>query len=279
MKKNISLRIILSYLLLVLIAIAVIYPSFWVIMTSFREGTSLYSESIIPKNMTLDHYREIFANDDVSPVLTWYGNTLKVATLSMLFGTIIQLFTAYTISRFRFKGRRVVMSSILLLSMFPGFLSLVAIYAMFQRFDLLGTHAALIIVYSAGAALGMFVAKGYFDTMPRGLEEAARIDGASHMTVFLKIFLPLSKPMLIYIALTTFTGAFVDFVLAKAILRNDREVWTLAVGLYDMVFSSKDAKYTLFAAGAVLAAIPVTLLFLALQRFLVEGITAGSSKG
>ncbi|QJD87824.1 sugar ABC transporter permease [Cohnella herbarum] len=273
-------RILFSYLLLILIAIACIYPALWTILSSFREGNSLFSDTIIPKKWTLDHYRDLFVErtDRAIPYATWYLNTLKVAVASMVLGTLIQLLTAYAFSRFRFKGRKSMLMIVLILGMFPGFLSLIAIFTILNTLNLLDSLWALILVYSAGAALGMFVAKGFFDTIPRSLEEAARIDGASHMKIFVSIILPLSRPIITYISLTTFAGAWVDFIFARAILRTP-ENWTLAVGLWNIIDAYNSTEFTLFAAGCVLVAIPITLLFMYTQRFLVDGLTAGASKG
>lgn len=275
-----GLKLTLSYILLILIAVACLYPALWIVMSSFKVGDSLYSETLIPQQLTLDHYRDLFhekADKDIQ-YARWYWNTIKIATLSMLLGTFIQIMTAYALSRFRFAGRKTIMSTILILGMFPGFMSMIAIFIILLQMNLLDTHLAIIIVYAAGAALGMFVAKGYFDTIPKSLDEAARIDGASHWQVFTKIMLPLSKPIITYVGLTTFTGAWVDFIFARLILRS-RENWTLAVGLWNLVDSFQSTEFTLFAAGAVLVAVPITILFMVLQRFLVEGLTAGASKG
>ena len=146
-----------------------------------------------------------------------------------------------------------------------------------MQLNLLDTHLALILVYSAGAPLGAFVVKGFFDTIPKSPEESARIDGATHWTVFIRIMLPLSKPMITYVGLMTFAGAWGDFIFARLVLRT-KEKWTLAIGLWDMV-NNASTNFTMFAAGAVLIAIPIALLYLFLQRFLVEGLTAGASKG
>lgn len=267
-------------MLLAFIVVCCIYPAIWIVMSSFKVGNALFSESIIPKQLTLDHYRDLFIYHkdlDIRYGL-WYWNTIKIATASMILGTFIQILTAYAISRFRFYGRKTIMSTILVLGMFPGFMSMIAIYIILIQMNLLDTHLAIIMVYAAGAALGMFVAKGYFDTIPKSLDEAARIDGASHWKVFTKIMLPLSKPIITYVALTSFTGAWVDFIFARLILRS-KENWTLAIGLWNLVETTQSTHFTLFAAGAVLVAIPITILFMFLQRFLVEGLTAGASKG
>ncbi|MDO3411337.1 sugar ABC transporter permease [Saccharibacillus sp. CPCC 101409] len=280
MKSRRSLKLTLSYILLALIAIASVYPAIWIVMSSLKAGDSLYSETFIPRQLTLDHYKDLFLShaDKDLPYLSWYWNTLKIAVTSMVLGTIIQVLTAYAMSRFRFKGRQTAMTTVLILGMFPGFMSMIAIYLMLLQLNLLDSPWALVLVYTAGAALGMFVAKGFFDTIPRALEESALLDGAGHWKIFTAIILPLSRPIITYIALTTFTGAWVDFIFARLILRS-RENWTLAVGLYEMVNTYSSTEFTLFAAGSVLVAIPITILYMFLQRFLVQGLTAGATKG
>ncbi len=270
-------RLTLSYLVLIAIAVCAVYPALWVVLSSLRPGTSLFSTSLIPETFTLDHYKELFTNPSFRYGV-WYLNTLKIATLTMIFSTILTTLSMYALSRFRFRGRKNTLTVMLVLGMFPGFMSMIAIFIFLLQLNLLDTHAALIIVYSAGSVLGGFVVKGFYDTIPRSLDEAARIDGASHLQVFIKIMLPLSRPMLTYVALTTFTGAWVDFIFAKLVLRS-KENWTLAVGMWDLVNSYQNSNFTLFAAGAVLIAIPITLLFVFLQRFLVQGLTSGASKG
>lgn len=271
------LRLTLSYIILSLIAVCALYPAVWVVLSSLRPGTSLFSPTFIPERFTLDHYKELFTNQSFKYGV-WYLNTLKIATLTMIFSTILVTLSMYALSRFRFRGRKSSLTLMLILGMFPGFMSMIAIFIVLLQLNLLDTHAALILVYSAGSVLGGFVVKGFYDTIPRSLDEAARIDGATHLQVFLKIMLPLSKPMLTYVALTTFTGAWVDFIFARLVLRS-KENWTLAVGMWDLVNSYQNSNFTMFAAGAVLIAIPITLLFVFLQRFLVQGLMSGASKG
>jgi arabinogalactan oligomer/maltooligosaccharide transport system permease protein len=270
-------RLTLSYLVLIAIAVCAVYPALWVLLSSLRPGTALFSERLIPDTFTLVHYKELFTNPSFRYGV-WYLNTLKIATMTMIFSTILVTLSMYALSRFRFRGRKMTLTFMLVLGMFPGFMSMIAIFIFLLQLNLLDTHAALILVYSAGAVLGGFVVKGFYDTIPRSLDEAARIDGASHLQVFVRIMLPLSRPMLTYVALTTFTGSWVDFIFARLVLRS-KENWTLAVGMWDLVNSYQNSNFTLFAAGAVLIAIPITLLFVFLQRFLVQGLMSGASKG
>lgn len=276
-KRNSVLWLTLSYILLIVIAVIALYPALWVVLSSFRPGGSLYSDSLWPSKFTTIHYRELFTSKAYL-YGTWYLNTLKIAVFTMILSTILMTLSMYALSRFRFKGRKTVLTVMLVLGMFPSFMSLIAIYIILLQLNLLDTHTALILVYSAGAALGGFIVKGFFDTIPRSLDEAARIDGASHFQVFTKIMLPLSKPMLTYVALTSFTGVWGDFIFARLVLRT-KENWTLAVGMWDMVNSLQNSNFTMFAAGSVLIAIPITILFIILQRFLVQGLTSGASKG
>lgn len=271
-------RLSASYLMLIILSVIALYPALWILLSSLRPGKSLYSKTFIPEQFTLAHYTELFT----SPVYmfgTWYMNTLKIALFSMIIGVFLTLLTSYAMSRFRFKIRKTALSTLLILGMFPGFMSMIAIYLLLKEFNLLDTHMALILVYSAGAPLGgTLIAKGFLDTIPRSLDEAARIDGASNFGIFTRIILPLSKPMLTYIALLQFVGPWVDFIFARLVLRT-KENWTVAVGMWDMVNSNQNTNFTLFAAGAVMIAVPIMILFMFLQRLLVDGLTAGASKG
>lgn len=269
-------KLTVTYIVLIALTVISLFPALWILLSSFKTGNSLYSDSFIPNEMTLQHYRDLFERTMYG---TWFLNTLKVAVFSTVIGTFLLLLASYAISRFRFAGRKTTLKIFLVLQMFPGFMAMIAIFVLLNAIGLLDTHWALILVYSTGAIISnVFVAKGFFDTIPRSLEDAARIDGASHMKVFFGIIVPLSTPMLTYASLMIFNGAFVDFIFADLILRTE-EQRTLAVGLYRMVSQRNSTEFTMFAAGAVLVAVPVTLLFLFLQRFLIEGLTAGASKG
>ncbi|RED57475.1 MULTISPECIES: sugar ABC transporter permease [Cohnella] len=274
--SNARLKLGLSYAILIILTIVSLYPALWIVLSSLKEGNSLYSETLFPRQFTLDHYRELFR---ATKYPLWFMNTLKIATLSTVLGTFLLLLTSYAVSRFRFAGRRFSLNTLLVLQMFPGFMAMIAVYVVLNTMGLLNSHLALVLVYSSGAIVtNVFVAKGFFDTIPSGLEEAARIDGASHLTVFFRIMIPLAKPMLTYASLMIFNGCFVDFIFADLVLRSEDQR-TLAVGLYKMVNQRNSTEFTLFASGAVLVALPVMTLFLVLQRNLVDGLTAGASKG
>jgi len=267
-----------SYILLVVLGVSVVYPTMWILVSSFRPGGAIYSPTFFPSSWTTVHYTDLFT--DKSFVFgRWYWNTLKIAIFTMIFGTLGTTLVAYVLSRFRFKGRKFTLTTVLILGMFPNFMALISIFLLLYQFDLLNTHLALIIVYSCGApVMSTFIVKGFFDTIPRSLEESARIEGASHMTVFTRIMFPLAKPILTYMAVTTFVGAWVDFILSRLVLRS-REQWTVAVGLWDLATNFRTANFTMFAAGCVLVALPITIVYLLLQRFIVEGLTSGANKG
>ncbi|AJY74058.1 sugar ABC transporter permease [Paenibacillus beijingensis] len=264
-----------SYIFLAVTAVLCLYPALWVLMSSVRPGDTLFSESLLPSQFTLAHYRDLFTK---YPFMQWYANTLKISVISTISGSVLVLMTAYVFSMFRFAGRQNLMSMLLVLGLFPGFMSMIAIYILLNQMNLLNTHLAVIIVSAAGAPLFFLFSKSYFDTIPRSLVEAARIDGAGHLGTFARIVMPLSKPLLVFVILMNFTGPFTDFIFAKLVLRTP-EKKTLAVGLYDMATDTTKLQFTVFAAGCVLVAVPITLLFLMLQRYLIGGLTSGADKG
>lgn len=266
----------LSYALLIIVAIVVLAPILWIILSSFQVGTTLYSSSFIPEKLTFDHYISLFTKTDYP---LWYKNTLKIAFFNMLLGVLITTLTAYTFSRYRFRGRKNIMIGMLVLQMFPSFLSMTAIMIIITKLNLIDTHWGLILVYAAGQIpYNAWLIKGYFDGIPKSLDEAARIDGAGHLTIFWKVIMPLARPILVLVALTNFTGPWFDFIFPKLILRS-RETKTLAVGIFEWVSGRADNNFTLFAAGSILIAIPIVGLFGTLQKHIVEGLSAGATKG
>lgn len=271
-------RIILTliYVVLVITAIFVLYPIALIIIGSLNPGDTLLSTTFFPEKMTLKHYIYLFEETDF---LLWYKNTLKIATANMIISTFLVVTAAYAFSRFRFPGRRKGLMGMLVLQMFPSFMGMIAIYILLLQLGLLDNHWGLILVYAGGSIpYGTWLVKGYFDGLPKSLEDAAKIDGASHTTIFFKVMMPLSYPILTFIALTNFIGPWMDFIFARLVLRSN-ENKTLAIGLYEMVSGMNNTKFTTFAAGAVLVAIPITLLYLFLQKYLIEGLKAGANKG
>lgn len=264
------------YTILIITAIFVIYPIVWIITGSMNPGDTLFSTKLIPSELSFDHYKYLFKETDY---LLWYANTLKIAFWNMIISTLLVVTAAYAFSRFRFPGRRQGLLAMLVLQMFPGFMGMIAIYILLLQINLLDNHWGLILVYAGGSIpFNAWLVKGYFDGLPRSIEEAAKIDGAGHVKIFWKIMLPLSKPMIVFVAVTNFIGPWMDFIFARLVLRTS-EKKTLAVGLFEMVTGRGNTEFTTFAAGAVLVAIPVTILFLMFQKHLVEGLKAGANKG
>ncbi len=263
------------YLFLLINALAVLAPVMWTILASFKSGSNLFSSSFSGFELTFDHYVTLFTD---TPYFQWYKNTFYLATANMLISLVIVTLTAFIFSRYRFKGKRNVMMSILIIQMFPAFLSMTAIYVLLSKLNLIDTYAGLLLVYVAGSLpFQTWLVKGFFDAIPTSLDEAAKIDGAGHMTVFIEIILPLTKPILVFIGLTAFTGPWMDFILPTLILRSEEKM-TLAIGIFSWISSNSAENYTLFAAGALLVAVPITLLFVATQKHITTGLTSGAVK-
>lgn len=289
-----------KHLLLVLVAIFTIYPVIWIVMGSFNPGTSLFAAQLIPGmdwslfwegvrhfspstileafssiRLSLTHYTHLFSE---TQYLLWYKNTLKIAFWNMILSTFLVVTAAYAFSRFRFPGRKQGLMAMLVLQMFPGFMGMIAIYILLLQLNLLDNHWGLILVYAGGSIpFNAWLVKGYFDTLPKSLEEAAKIDGAGNTTIFARVLMPLSVPILVFVAVSNFIGPWMDFIFARLVLRSN-ENKTLAIGLFEMVTGRGNTEFTLFAAGAVLVAVPITILFMLFQRFMVEGLKAGANK-
>lgn len=257
------------------------FPIVWIILTSFRGEGGAFVPYIIPKTFTLENYKVLLTNQTGNfPFVRWFLNTLFVSIASCLLSTFITIAMAYALSRLRFRLRKPFLKVALVLNMFPGFMSMIAVYYILKALNLTESLFALILVYSAGSALGFYIAKGFFDTIPMALDESAMIDGANKWQIFTKITLPLSKPIIVYTSLTAFMGPWMDFIFAKVIMGDKVENYTVAIGLFSMMTkSTANSLFMAFTAGCVLIAIPITILFILMQRFYVEGVTSGSVKG
>ena len=272
------LRLTASYLILLIAAVVVIYPLLWVIGSSFNPGQSLSGSSMFPENATTKHYRDLFDLEKSNYIL-WYINSMKISIITMVLSVITVSLTGYAFSRYRFIGRKNGLLTFLVLQMIPNFAALIAIFVLAQRTGLIDTHLGLILIYVGGQIpMNTWLMKGYLDTIPRDLDESARMDGAGHLRIFLQIILPLAKPILAVVALFSFIAPFGDFILARIMLRTE-EKFTMGVGLFELVSNQFGNEFTTFAAGSVLIAIPITILFLMFQRFFVSGLTAGGTKG
>ncbi|QQJ59858.1 sugar ABC transporter permease [Staphylococcus pseudintermedius] len=258
--------------------VVILYPLLWTFGISFNPGTTLYGAKMIPDNATFANYIYLLT-DENSQYLTWYKNTLLVASANALFSVIFVTLTSYAFSRYRFVGRKYGLITFLILQMFPVLMAMVAIYILLNTIGLLDSLLGLTLVYIGGSIpMNAFLVKGYFDTIPKELDESAKIDGASHMRIFFQIMLPLAKPILAVVALFNFMGPFMDFILPKILLRSP-EKYTLAVGLFNFINHQYANNFTVFAAGAIMIALPISIVFLFLQKYLVSGLTAGATKG
>ena len=272
----------LVHILLAVLAIIWLFPIFWVIMTSFRAESGSYVSTFFPEGYTLDNYIKLFTDTTVLNFPQMFMNTLIIAIFSCLISSFMVLSVSYCMSRLRFKFRKPFMNLAMILTLFPGFMSMVAVYYILKAIGLSEgsmIRVALILVYSGGAGLGFYVAKGFFDTIPKALDEAAFLDGATKWQVFTKITMPLSKPIIVYTVLTSFMAPWTDFVFAKVICRAEAQYYTVAIGLWKML--EKDyinGWYTSFAAGAVLISIPIAIVFLTTQKFYADGMS-GAVKG
>ncbi|ADU32030.1 sugar ABC transporter permease [Evansella cellulosilytica] len=276
LKNVLELTVIYGSILVMFVII--LYPLLWTFGISLNPGTSMYGASMIPENWSFTHYVWLFT-DPASNYLTWYKNTLIVAFSASLLSTIFVTLVAYAFSRYRFVGRKYGIYAFLLLQMFPVLMAMVAIYIILNLVGLLDSLLGLILVYVGGAIpMNAFLVKGYFDTIPRELDESAKIDGAGHFRILFQIMLPLAKPILAVVALFNFMAPFMDFILPRILLRSP-ENFTLALGLYNFVNAQFANNFTRFAAGAILIAIPIAIVFLALQRYLISGLTSGATKG
>ena len=284
MKRHMGLRAsrtlanTLIYVLLIAISIIWLIPFFCIVLQSFRVESTWQVGYVMPKVWGLDNYRKLFSSD----FTRWYTNTFIISVFTALFQTVIVLCMSYTLSRFRFKMRKPLMRFMLILGFFPGMLTMIILYRVLKDLGLTQANAVpgLILVYIASSGMGYYVSKGFFDTIPKSLDEAARVDGATRFQVLRKIILPLSKPIVIYTVLTAFMGPWGDYVFARYISFGASAGMNVAVGLYNWLTPDQiNNNYTMFCAGGVLVAIPVTLLFLFLQKYYVEGVTGGAVKG
>ena len=270
---------LLIYILLVVITVVWLFPFFGIVLESLRVEKTAQVSYLWPEQFGLDNYIRLFTETDF---LIWFRNTAIMGILTAVFQTFFVLSMSYTLSRLRFKGRKFLMNAMLVLGMFPGFLTMILIYKVFADLGLTMQMApvGLIIVYCASSGMGYYVSKGFFDTIPTTLDEAARVDGATRFQVFYKVILPLSAPIVIYTILMGFMAPWGDFMMASYIIHENSAGMNVAVGMYEWLSKTMlNSHYTMFCAGGVVVALPVTAVFLALQKYYVEGVTGGAVKG
>ena len=279
MRKSISNAF--TYALLAALGTLWVLPIFYLVYTAFRETPSTgIINTLFPENLRLGfgNFARLFSD---TLFTRWLWNTIFVATCSCALTTVLILMVSYALSRLRFKLRKPIMNVLLVLGMFPGFMSMIAVYFILKAVNLTNSLLALILVYSGSAALSYYICKGFFDTVPRSMEEAAILDGANQPTVFLKIILPLAKPIIVYTVLTSFISPWCDFIFVNTII-SDRKLYTVSLGLYKMINAEKNSfndNFTVFCAGAFVVGGIIVTLFMSMQRYYVEGVTSGAVKG
>jgi arabinogalactan oligomer/maltooligosaccharide transport system permease protein len=274
-----SAKVSPGYIVLTVMATIWLFPTAWLVISSFRSEGGYYIGYLIPKKFTFKNYIDIWTIVKHWQYARWFANTTIVAICNMIISTLLVLATSYVMSRIRFKARTKLMSFFLIVGMFPGFMSMIAVYYILKVFGLNNSLAALVIIYSSGAGLGYYVAKGFFDTISKTLDEAAYIDGATKWQVFIKIIMPLSKPIIVFTILGAFMAPWGDFMMPRIILGTNIDNYTVSVGLYSMLVKEEiNGAWKMFCAGAVCIAIPISAIFLYLQKFYVEGLS-GSVKG
>jgi arabinogalactan oligomer/maltooligosaccharide transport system permease protein len=279
MKRKKLFGNITSHTILVILSVIWLFPIFWVVLTSFRGEKGSFIPYFWPESFTLDNYIKLFTDTKQFYYGKWFMNTLTVAIFSCILSTFYVLGISYSISRLRFKMRKPFMNLALILGMFPGFMSMIAVYYILKGLNITQSLLSLVLVYSGGAGLGFYIAKGFFDTIPKAIDEAAWIDGASKWKVFTKITIPLSKPIIIYTILTSFIAPWTDYIFVSVIMGDNYSKYTVALGLYKMIEKEFITNwYTRFAAGAVIVSIPISILFIIMQRYYAEGVS-GAVKG
>lgn len=264
----------ITYLIILAVSFIFLFPILWLTLASFSKSGSIYSfDGFFPTEYSLASFQKLFTDTEMYNYPQWFKNTLFIAVMSSLIGTFLTIMTAYCMSRFKFKSRKALMKGTLILGMFPSFMTMTAVYILMTQFNLINQHWGLILIYSAGAPMGYMTQKGFFDTIPHTIDEAARMDGATNFQVFTKITLPLSAPMIVYTLLSQFVWPWSDFILPKLLLKQ-KDLYTVAVGLMNL----GETEFARFAAGSIFIAVPIIILYFFLSKFLVNGMSAGAVK-
>lgn len=279
---NKKVKIVLKHIVLAVVAAIWLIPILWLVVTAFSGYKGINIAHFFPTTYSMDNFKQLLTQpDSVVQYGAWFKNTLVIAIFTCIISTIFVVMVAYAMSCLRFKGRKQMMSFSLILNMFPGPLLMIAIYFIMKMLGLTNSHVGMIIVYSAGSGLGFLIVKGFMDTIPVSLREAARLEGANEATIFTKVVVPLCKPIIVYQVISSFLIPWGDFVFAKLILNSGvSSDWTIAIGLYNMLEKSLINKYfAVFCAGGLLVSIPISILFILMQKCYVRGVTGGAVKG
>ena len=273
---------VVTYIFLSILSIVWLLPFFWLVMQSFRDGRGQFISTFLPKEYSLNNYKALFTEFEVMNFPRMFLNTFVIACFSCLISTTFVLCVSYCTSRLKWKMRKPYMNMAMILNLFPGFMTMVAVYFILKALGMTEGNwipVSLVICFSAGAGTGFYVMKGYMDTIPKALDEAAYLDGATKFQTFTKITLPLCKPMIVYQLITSFMGPWVDFVFAKVIVRTEAKFFTVSISLWSMLEKEYvDVWFVRFCAGAVLVSIPIAILFIITQKFYQEAMN-GSVKG
>ncbi len=270
-------RTVVLYIILFVVVLLVLYPILFTVSSAFSEKTSLSQSSPIPFSDKLStmQFKNLFEKTEY---VKWYGNTFKIATMNTIISTICTTIAAYIFSRFRFRVKKGLLMGMLVLQIFPSFAGMIAVYVLLWRINLLDTHIGLVLIYAAGQLpYNIWLIKGYLDTIPRSLDEAARVDGASYLKTFITVILPIAKPMVLFLAITSFTGPWMDYIMPRIIISTTSKK-TLAVGLFEMIKDRANNNFTMFAAGAILVAIPFMIVFAFNQQYLSQVLSSGAVK-
>ena len=270
----------IAYIGLILMSVVWLFPFVGLILQSFRGESGGMVQYLVPKEFSLKNYQFLFGGSSNFP--RWYLNTLIIALFVSLLQTLVVICVSYALSRMRFRGRKALMNIWLVLGMFPGFLTMICLYFLLKQMGLTmqGAIPGLILISTASSGMGYYVCKGYFDTIPKSLDEAAIIDGATRAQILVKMIIPLSKPIIIYTALVAFMAPWCDYIFASYVAFGYEKSYNVAVAMTRWVWTNDyQGFFTRFCAGGILVAIPVTILFMCLQKYYVEGVTGGSVKG
>ena len=272
-----GVRYIALYAMLLFVVALVVYPLTFTISSAFSANDGLVTLSPFPfqEPLSLRQFQRLFAE---TRYVNWYLNTLKIASINMALSVCVTTVAAYIFSRFRFAIKKPLLMSMLILQMFPSFAGMIALYVLVWRMGLLDNHLGLVLIYAAGTVpYNTWLIKGYLDTIPRSLDEAARVDGAGYLKTFLRVVLPIARPMVIFLAITSFTGPWMDFILPRLLLKSDANK-TLAIGLFEMIKDRERSYFSMFAAGASLVAVPFMILFAVNQQYMTQVLASGAVK-
>ncbi|MBR1471266.1 MAG: sugar ABC transporter permease [Lachnospiraceae bacterium] len=282
MKKKNAIGAVLKNLLLAILAVIWLIPILWLFVTAFSTNPGISYSRFFPEHWTLDNFKRVlFLPDSVLQYGRWFWNTLVISVFSCVISSAFVLMVSYAFSCMRFPGRQGMIRLSMILGMFPGVLSMIAVYFIMKSIGLTNSHIGMVVVYSAGSGLGYLIVKGFMDTIPVSMREAARLEGANELVIFFKVMMPLCKPIIVYQIISAFLAPWSDFVFARLMLNSGiSSDWTVAIGLYNMLDKTLiHTNFAAFCAGGLLISIPISILFILMQKYYVEGVASGSTKG